>query len=398
MSFTTLVTNFESIKAEGLDPKNNEISVAISNEDLFTGKENLVAYRWSMAYSPKNDFKPEKGNTLPSALQYEFFKMIPEAQEKLKEIQAKIGNTKNTSSSENGSEFKEVVNKLKNENSEFKNTLKSQINIIEEQKKLIEDLRKNQPAKKVVHKAFYDLVKLMKNNFSLYLYGPAGTGKSKLAEDIAEEMELDFYPASTVTQEFKLTGYEDGNGRYHETNFYKAITKGGIFFLDEMDSCSSDVLVGINGALANGYFDFPNETVRAHKNFKVIAAGNTIGRGGNEMYTGRYALDMSTLDRFISYEINYDKNIDLAVAENDKDLVEFAWAVRTACDTSGINLLVSYRAIGNIIKLKKLDFDLSAIMKMALIKGVAIDDINMIIRNMTIEASNKYYKALKAVS
>ena len=93
-------------------------------------------------------------------------------------------------------------------------------------------------------------------------------------------MKLDFYPASTITQEFKLTGFEDGHGKYHETNFYKAVKNGGLFFLDEMDSCASDVMVGLNGVLASGYFDFPNETIYIHKDFKVLAAGNTIGHGG----------------------------------------------------------------------------------------------------------------------
>ena len=80
-------------------------------------------------------------------------------------------------------------------------------------------------------------------------------------------------------------------------------------------SCSSDVLVGLNACLANGYFDFPNETIKAHKDFRVISAGNTIGRGASDDYVGRQALDLSTLDRFLAVKIDYDKNIDMAVAK-----------------------------------------------------------------------------------
>ena len=91
---------------------------------------------------------------------------------------------------------------------------------------------------------------------------------------------------STVTQEFKFTGYQDGNGLYHDTNFYKAVKNGGLFFMDEMDSSASEVLVGLNACLANGYFDFPNGTIQAHKDFRVISAGNTIGRGATDDYAG----------------------------------------------------------------------------------------------------------------
>ena len=203
-----------------------------------------------------------------------------------------------------------------------------------------------------------------------------------------------FYPASTVTHEFKLTGFKDGNGIFHDTNFYKAIKFGGLFFLDEMDSCISEVLVGINGALANGYFDFPGETIEAHKDFRMVGAGNTIGRGGNELYTGRVALDISTLDRFWAVPLYYSPAIDNAVANNDKELVDFANAMRKASERSGITILMSYRSISRIANFQDL-FTLEEIMEMAVIKGIASDDVMMLAQNMEIESKNKYYKAFK---
>jgi hypothetical protein len=55
---------------------------------------------------------------------------------------------------------------------------------------------------------------------------------------------------------------------------------------------------------------------------------------------------------------------------------------------------MSYRAIGNIAELIE-DFDLVELMEMAVIKGMSQDDINMLARNMTIDSTNKYYKAFK---
>ena len=248
----------------------------------------------------------------------------------------------------------------------------------------------------VRHKEFDKIVTLLGLKMAVYLYGPAGTGKSNLAKQIAKYLKLNFYPMSTITQEFKFTGYQDGNGLFHDTNFYKAVKFGGVFFIDEMDSCSSDVLIGLNACLANGYFDFPHETIDCHENFVVISAGNTTGHGATADYVGRQQLDLSTLDRFLSIKIDYDTNIDLAVAKNDQALVDFAHALRKASEQTEITILMSYRAIGNIAKLIEL-FDLTEIMEMAVVKGMGQDEIDMLARNMNIESTNKYYKAFKKV-
>lgn len=163
-----------------------------------------------------------------------------------------------------------------------------------------------------------------------------------------------------------------------------------------MDSCSSDVLIGLNACLANGYFDFPHETIECHENFVVMSAGNTTGHGATADYVGRQQLDLSTLDRFLSIKIDYDTNIDLAVAKNDQDLVNFAHALRKAGKDTEITILMSYRAIGNIAKLIEL-FDLTEIMEMAVVKGMGQDEIDMLARNMDIDSKNKYYKAFKKV-
>jgi MoxR-like ATPase len=267
--------------------------------------------------------------------------------------------------------------------------------LLQAKTKEIEALKKGEN-NEIRHEKFDKIVKLLKKKKAVYLYGDAGTGKSNLAEQIAKYLKLDFYPMSTITQEFKFTGYQDGNGIYHSTNFYKAVKNGGLFFIDEMDSCSSDVLVGLNACLANGYFDFPHETIEAHKDFVVISAGNTIGRGATVDYAGRQALDLSTLDRFLALKIDYDARIDLAVAKNDQTLVEFAHALRKASKETEITVLMSYRSIATIAELMEdKDFDLVELMEWSVIKGMPQDDINMLARNMTIDSTNKYYKAFK---
>ena len=146
----------------------------------------------------------------------------------------------------------------------------------------------------------YDQIKMCLDcNIPVYLAGPAGSGKNHTVEQIARENEWDFYFSNSIQQEYKLTGFIDAGGDYHETEFYKACTSKTecVFFLDEIDASIPDVLVLLNAAIANGYFEFPNGRVDfSHVHF--VAAGNTVGSGADDMYTGRMVLDQATLDRF----------------------------------------------------------------------------------------------------
>jgi MoxR-like ATPase len=181
---------------------------------------------------------------------------------------------------------------------------------------------------------------------------------------------------------------------FKETAFYKAFKYGGLFMIDEIDASHPDVLVIINTAIAQRYFTFHGEFVRAHENFRIIAAGNTVGTGADAQYTGRYQLDASTLDRFFIIEIKYDINIEMSITNNDSELVEFARKVREAAEIAGISILFSYRSLGRISKMQD-KMDLVKLLKIALLKGIAADDVKILYRNMGIESSNKYFKALK---
>lgn len=412
-----LATNVERLE-KGQSAKDSEISIGILPNDLNKDEPILYAYRQGMVYHPKNDFKPDvkNGHSLPEKLISAYYTLLDEARSNLQNIKKQLGN--NTGDTSPKIEFLEKLVEQKqariNEQAQRiaeLSTKKSepktggQVEQLNEMIKTLSEIQSNRIEikigekstkiiEKVVHENFKKIVGLIAKKQAVYMYGPAGTGKSQLAEDVADAMELKFYPASTLTQEFKLSGYKDAHGEYHETNFYKAFVYGGLFFLDEMDSCASEVLVGLNGALANGYYDFPNGTERAHENFRVIGAGNTIGRGGDLQYTGRQVLDLSTLDRFWGVKVDYSITIDKAVSNNDMELVEFAQAMRKTSEEMEVHILLSYRSISRIAEFQDM-FSLVEIMEMAVIKGVAIDDVKMLTRNMTINSNNKYYKALR---
>ena len=245
------------------------------------------------------------------------------------------------------------------------------------------------------HKQFEKILQLVGLNIPTMLVGPAGSGKNHTLEQVAEALELEFYFSNAITQEYKLTGFIDANGMYQETQFYKAFKNGGLFFLDEMDASIPEVLIILNSAIANGYFDFPNGKVDAHEDFRVVSAGNTMGTGANAEYTGRNRLDAATLDRFAIIEFGYDSEIEKQLASTP-ELYEFIVDLRHTIDGMDLKYVVSMRATINASKLDGL-LDKQDIIKSVILKGLPKDEVKMVYGNMTHDR-NEWARALSVVA
>lgn len=248
----------------------------------------------------------------------------------------------------------------------------------------------------VQHEKFETVLKFVANNEPVFLTGPAGSGKNVLCKQIADALGLKFYFTNAVTQEYKLTGFTDAMGNFQETQFYKAFTQGGVFMLDEMDASIPEVLVILNAAIANRYFDFPAPIgyVEAHPDFRVIAAGNTVGHGADFEYVGRNQLDGASLDRFAVVRIDYSVQIENSVAM-DIELADFCRDFRRAANKAGVQVIISYRGIGRLAKMMQL-LSINEALETCLIKGMDKDDVHMIEQAMTV--SSKYRSALREIA
>lgn len=194
------------------------------------------------------------------------------------------------------------------------------------------------------HKEFENLLAFLANGFHVWLSGGAGSGKTTGAYNAAKALNLPFYSISVCAQTTKTEffGYNDANGKYVESLFYKAYKNGGLFLIDEIDSGNANVLSVLNAALENGHCGFPCGMVERHKDFRVVAAANTIGTGGNAVYVGRNVIDAATRDRFFTIDWSYDNEFELEISPN-KEFTKKVQRIRKRAEELSLRVIVSPR-------------------------------------------------------
>lgn len=185
------------------------------------------------------------------------------------------------------------------------------------------------------------------------MVGPAGTGKSTIAEQAAEALGLEYYSISLSPQTpaSQIIGYLDANGNYVRTPFREAFEHGGLFHFDEIDNAHPSVLAVINAGTANGVMAFADGMVKKHPSFRCAASANTYGRGANREYVGRQAIDGATLDRFAVRTIEIDEALETAIchatgadATTVDRVLTFVRKARANAEREGLRVILSPRA------------------------------------------------------
>ena len=215
----------------------------------------------------------------------------------------------------------------------------------------------------VLPEVFGRVLALAQARKNILLVGPAGCGKTYLAEKIAIALGLDFSfnSCSAGMSESHLSGYllpigEAGRFEYLPAQFVERFEKGGVHLLDELDASDANTLTFINTALANGHFMVPQRTgnpiIKRHPDFICIAAANTYGNGADRMYVGRTQLDAATLDRFRIgvVPMDYDKAVEFALV--DADILVWGNAARKLIKDAGLRRIVSTRFLRDLTDMK----------------------------------------------
>lgn len=230
----------------------------------------------------------------------------------------------------------------------------------------------------LVHERFEDVLRRVSAGLNVLLVGPSGTGKTKLAQQVAEALDrpFTFNSMSAGVSESSVLGRvlpdASGNWTYRASPFVHAYRTGGVHLFDEIDAADPNLMVVVNAALANGHLAIPFADlppVERHPDAVILAAANTYGNGADRQYVGRNALDAATMDRFRMglVEVDYDGRIERALAEallsktDAEALLAWAWSVRGNIREHKLRRIMSTRTIADAARLMAVGVNLRAV-------------------------------------
>ena len=249
------------------------------------------------------------------------------------------------------------------------------------------------------HSAFPTLLRMIGAGMHVYLPGPPGTGKSHMAEQVANTLGWKFGAISLgpTTPESRLWGGMDANGHFHEPLLIQCLRyaqdnpeHGAIFCLDEMDNGHSGIIATLNSLMANGWVTAPNgDIIRVGANFSFIACANTYGTGPTAEFSGRNKLDAATLDRFQYVPVPTDLNVESTMVNawleplDDGARIAEDWlaAWRTArknAADNGLKVFVTMRGAINGARLLRAGFDIEETFAVVLGNKLPADQLTKI--------------------
>ncbi len=203
--------------------------------------------------------------------------------------------------------------------------------------------------------------------FPVFITGLSGNGKTMMVEQVCAQLKRECYRVNVTveTDEDDLIGSNtlvDGNIVFREGPVLKAMRKGAVLLIDEIDLASNKIMCLQSILEGKPYLNKKTgEFIYPEQGFTVIATANTKGKGSDDgRFIGTNVLNEAFLERFkVTLEQEYPSNAiekKILVKQFEKlelnDTEEFAtnlvtWAdvIRKSFYEGAIDELISTRRL-----------------------------------------------------
>lgn len=187
----------------------------------------------------------------------------------------------------------------------------------------------------------------------VYFYGPTQSGKTTIADLLVKVVETELLDGGKITEDHSITSYNDVNGRFDENALFYSLYYGKTVFYDELDNGNPDNLIvlgtfssklvnKINNPEKDVFAQFAKRRfVPVNANARIIAAGNTSGKGRNREYTARSRMDESSLERMVPIYVDYSSEVEKKIFNKNTEWFDFFNFFRSQCNewatTSGMS-------------------------------------------------------------
>ena len=207
-------------------------------------------------------------------------------------------------------------------------------------------------------------------------YGPTGAGKSSLIEQLCARTGRPFVRLNCTgdmdsSMIFGQLTAKDGSTIWVDGAVTEAVKYGAVFAWDEWDVTPPEISMGLQWLLEDDgklfLKEMPGSTkekqLTPHKDFRLVAIGNTQGQGDDTgSHAGTNVQNSATLDRFgTAVYIGYlPSNVELQMLSNKwetkvpkkvlGEFVKLAGLIRQGYQSGQLNLTVSPRSLLSICK------------------------------------------------
>jgi len=219
---------------------------------------------------------------------------------------------------------------------------------------------------------FNDVYSIVKSGmyYPAFITGLSGNGKTFMVEQACAKAKREFFRVNITveTDEDDLLGHYaliDGNTVWQDGPVVKAMERGAILLLDEIDLASSKIMCLQPVLEGKGVFlKKVNRFVAPSVGFNVLATANTKGKGSEDgRFIGTNILNEAFLERFpITVEQEYpsmsierkilDKvfnSLDIEAGDFSEKLVTWADIIRKTFYEGGIDEIIATRRLVHIV-------------------------------------------------